>query len=113
MQSLAALATIAALTFVAVQGAPTTALGTVHGECRKPLTAPGQPSRLRSLAQLNAMRDWVRQAGAIDQRYGLWHNAADRQVDCQELPNSLLIRCIATAKPCAGTSPDPAQEARN
>ena len=109
MQSLVA---IAAIAFVVVQSAPTTALGGGHNECRKPLAASGQPSRLRSLAQLNAMRGWVREAGAIDQRYGLWHNAADRQVDCQELPNSLLIRCIAKAKPCPGTSSEPAQEAR-
>lgn len=107
------MAAIIALALFALQLAPKSAFGSGHEECRKALIVAGQPSRLRALAQLNAVRDWALKAEAIDRRFALWHNAADRQVDCKELSNSSMIRCVAKAKPCPAASLEPSQKAKN
>ena len=106
------IAAIIALAFVVTLTSPGVAFGADQQACSAPLAVPGSPSRLRALAQLNAVRNWALRAEATERRSAQWHNAADRQIDCEELPNSPLIRCIAKAKPCPGPSPDPSREAK-
>ena len=107
------LATIIILALVVVLVTPKPAFSTSHEECRQALIVPGHPSRLRALAQLNAVRNWALKAEAMDRRFALWHKAADRQIDCKELSSSSMIQCVAKAKPCPATSLEPSQEAKN
>ncbi len=69
--------------------------------CLKKLSIIGFPHRLRTVAELNAVRAWTIQSekkkGA---EYALWHNARNNQLSCDKLERSSFYRCTASAKPC-------------
>lgn len=69
--------------------------------CTKKLSITGFPHRLKTVAELNAVRAWTIQSekkrGA---EYAAWHNARGSQLSCETLSRSVFIRCTATARPC-------------
>lgn len=78
--------------------------------CLKKLSILGFPHRLKTVAELNAVRAWTIQSekkkGA---RYALWHNARNNQLSCAKLERSAFYRCTASAKPCLPSSESASQ----
>lgn len=81
--------------------APTVEAKEKVSSCLKKLSIMGFPHRLRTVAELNAVRAWTIQSekkkGA---EYALWHNARNNQLSCDKLERSSFYRCTASAKPC-------------
>lgn len=97
---LPALAVITLLVGVA-GNTPTVEAKEEASSCLKKLSIMGFPHRLKTVAQLNAVRAWTIQSekkkGAD---YALWHNARNSQLSCDKLERSSFYRCTASAKPC-------------
>lgn len=97
---LPALAGITLLSGVA-GNAPTAEAKDEVSACLKKLSIVGFPHRLKTVAELNAVRAWIIQSekkkGA---EYALWHNARNNQLSCAKLERSSFYRCMASAKPC-------------
>lgn len=97
---LPALAVITLLVGVAGD-TPTVEAKEEEASCLKKLSIMGFPHRLKTVAELNAVRAWTIQSekkkGAD---YALWHNARNNQLSCAKLERSSFYRCTASAKPC-------------
>lgn len=95
-----ALAGIAVMLASAVE-APAETKNPEDEACTKKLSIVGFPHRLKTVAELNAVRAWTIQSekkrGA---EYAAWHNARGSQLSCEKLSRSVFIRCTATARPC-------------
>lgn len=80
---------------------PTVEAKEEEAACLKKLSIMGFPHRLKTVAELNAVRAWTIQSekkkGAV---YALWHNARNNQLSCAKLERSSFYRCTASAKPC-------------
>jgi len=73
-----------------------------HPTCHKTVSVKGRPHRINAVANLNAVRMWAQKAMKHGQEYTMWHNAQGASVNCQKLPRSDYILCLASARPCRG-----------
>lgn len=69
--------------------------------CEKKISAQGRPSTISAIAGMNAVRQWVEFAKQkFGPDYSMWHNASEKNLDCERKENSQIIVCFAKASPC-------------
>ena len=68
--------------------------------CMKSAKADGMPQRIRTLAQISAVRAWTEQVKLQGEEFAMWHNAHSGTVKCKKLDRSAFYRCTASGKPC-------------
>jgi hypothetical protein len=73
--------------------------------CEKALGAKGFPSKISSVASLNAIQVW---ADTVQEKYGpdysMWHNAGKASLKCEKLKKSAFTACFAKGQPCKATT---------
>lgn len=60
-------------------------------------------SRFQALAETRAIVDWQKKSESAHKGYGLWHNASDQKMRCNQI-SAVYTYCRAYAKPCLQTS---------
>lgn len=68
--------------------------------CKKRLSVAGFPHRLKTIAQINAIRSWTNGSKKHGGDYAVWHYAMGGSIECEKLQKSDYYRCTAAARPC-------------
>ena len=68
--------------------------------CKKKIIAIGQPNRIESVANLNAIGAWISRAQEHGKDYAQWLSASKASVDCEKKGSSQFYLCRASGKPC-------------
>ena len=71
-----------------------------QSNCLKKVKATGFPHRIKTVAELNAVRLWTQVTSKKDAKYGMWHNARQTELSCEQMARSVYYRCTASGKPC-------------
>lgn len=93
---------VAAVIAMAAGTGPTHPAGSGDGarDCLKRAATSGRPHRIRSVAELNAVRAWTQLVQKHGQAYAMWHNAGGLSMECEKLGGSDYYQCVAAGKPC-------------
>ena len=75
--------------------------------CKGKLSAKGAPHRLKTIAQLNAVRAWVERSKTHGDAYATWHNARGDSIKCDRPARSAYYSCTAAGRPCSTRSTIP------
>ena len=68
--------------------------------CKQKTSAKGAPHRLRTIAQLNAVRAWVERSKSHGDAYAQWHNVRGGSIKCERPARSNYYSCTAAGRPC-------------
>lgn len=68
--------------------------------CKKKIVAIGQPNRIESVANLNAIGAWISRAQEHGKDYAQWLVASKASVNCDKKGSSQFYICRASGKPC-------------
>ena len=77
--------------------------------CKKPITIPGYPHTLKTIAEINAIRNWSEKAMEYGADYAQWHYARGHRIECEKIGKAGLFQCHAGAKPCRAQGGSTAQ----
>lgn len=104
-----ALITIAAA-LAAVAIAPATiAAADEPSNCQARVAVNGSAHKIKSVAELNALRAWLQSSQKFGDAYAMWHNASGASIACESLGQG-YFRCAAAGKPCMPRSADKPQD---
>ncbi len=68
--------------------------------CKQKIEVPGFPHTLKSVAEINAVRNWTDAVMQHGDDYAQWHFARRTSVECKAIGKEGLIQCHAAGTPC-------------